>query len=95
MESWLATLIGTVAGICSCTSFVPQVLKVWRERDTDAISLRMYIVTVTAFSLWITYGALIGSFPVVFFNGLSLALSATVLAFKIRDHRREARSGTG
>jgi MtN3 and saliva related transmembrane protein len=92
MESWLATLIGTIAGICSCTSFVPQVLKVWRGGETEAISLRMYVVTVTAFCLWVTYGVLIGSIPVIFFNALSLALAATILVFKIRNVRRAARS---
>ncbi len=91
MEAYLATLIGTVAGICSTTSFVPQVWKSWREGDTGAISKRMYVVTVSAFSLWIAYGVMIESLPIIVFNALSLVLSGSVLVMKLRNLRRARR----
>ena len=75
MGEWWPTMLGTVAGLCSTTSFVPQVVKAWREGDTGAISKRMYLITVTAFALWIGYGALIGSWPVIVFNTASLLLA--------------------
>ncbi|HYD29978.1 MAG TPA: SemiSWEET transporter [Azospirillaceae bacterium] len=84
MESWMPMIVGTVAGLCSTSSFVPQVVKVWREGDTEAISLKMYLVTVTAFALWVGYGFLIGSLPVIVFNTLSLVLSGTILVLKLR-----------
>lgn len=90
MDGWIAGLVGIVAGICSTSSFVPQVIKVWREGDTQAISKKMYLVTVTAFSLWTVYGFLIGSLPIIVFNLLSLALSATILIAKLRHRRRLA-----
>ena len=70
---------------------MPQVLKAWKERDTAAISKRMYMVTVTAFILWSAYGFMIGSWPLIVFNLLSLALSGSILFLKIRNDRREAR----
>jgi MtN3 and saliva related transmembrane protein len=88
MEAYLPTLIGTVAGICSTVSFVPQVWKSWRDGDTGAISKRMYVVTVSAFSLWIVYGLMIWSLPIIVFNALSLVLSGSVLAMKLRNLRR-------
>jgi len=90
MADWLPTLLATIAGILSTSSFVPQVLKAWRERDTAAISKRMYLVTVTAFVLWTAYGFLIGAWPLIVFNLLSLGLSATILVLKIRNDRSEA-----
>ena len=80
----LAEPVGTAAGICSTSSFVPQVLKAWREGDTAAISKRMYVITVTAFSLWIVYGAMIESLPIVVFNTASLVLSTMILVLKMR-----------
>jgi MtN3 and saliva related transmembrane protein len=80
---WWATAIGIVAGILSTASFVPQVLKAWRE-GTESISKRMYMVTVSAFTLWTIYGFVIGSWPVVVFNALSLMLSGTILVLKLR-----------
>lgn len=90
MTDWLPTVLATIAGILSTSSFVPQVLKAWRERDTGAISKHMYMVTVTAFVLWSAYGFLIGSWPMMIFNVLSLILSATILVFKIRNDRRKS-----
>lgn len=87
MDDWGPLLLGTVAGICSTTSFVPQVLKAWRE-GAETVSKRMYAITVTAFVLWLAYGFMIGSTPLLVFNTISLALSATILGLKIRDQRR-------
>ncbi len=93
MEGPLAITLGTVAGILSTSSFVPQVLKAWREGDTAAISKRTYIVNVTAFVLWTFYGFVLGSLPLIVFNALSLMLSGTILFLKIRDDRaRNARA---
>jgi MtN3 and saliva related transmembrane protein len=92
MSDWLPTILGTVAGLLSTASFAPQVLKAWREHDTAAISKRMYMVTVTAFVLWSIYGFLLGSLPLIVFNLLSLAMSATILVLKIRNDRRDAKA---
>jgi MtN3 and saliva related transmembrane protein len=61
----------------------------WRERDTAAISKRMYLVTVSAFTLWSVYGFMIGNLPIIIFNLLSLALSGAILFMKIRNERRD------
>ena len=85
--STLANVVGTGAAVCSMTSFVPQIAKIWRDRDASSVSLRMYAVTVTGFALWIGYGVLIASWPVVGANAVCLALSATILALKWRFSR--------
>ncbi|WP_436052827.1 SemiSWEET family sugar transporter [Phenylobacterium sp. LjRoot225] len=82
--SYLANIIGTGAALCSMASFVPQILKILRERDASAVSLRMYAVTVTGFSLWIAYGVMIDSWPIIGSNAVCLALSATILVLKWR-----------
>jgi MtN3 and saliva related transmembrane protein len=89
MEGWMPTVLGTIAGILSTSSFVPQVIKAWREGNTEAISKRMYIVTVSAFVLWTIYGFVIGSFPIIVFNILSLILSATILVLKLRGGNKD------
>ena len=85
--SILANSVGVGAALCSMPSFGPQILKIWRDRDASSVSLRMYIVTVTGFSLWIAYGVLIGSWPVAGSNIVCLILSGTVLALKWRFSR--------
>lgn len=80
----IADLIGAGAAVCSMASFVPQIAKIRRERDASSVSLKMYAVTVTGFSLWIAYGFLIGSWPIAGSNMVCLALSGTILFLKWR-----------
>ena len=81
--------VGVAAAVCSMLSFIPQIAKIIRERDASAVSLRMYLVTVTGFGFWIAYGALIGSWPVAVSNAANLVLSATILGLKWRLDGRE------
>jgi MtN3 and saliva related transmembrane protein len=83
-----ANVVGTVAALCSMTSFAPQIIKIWRDRDAAEISLTMYLVTVAGFCLWIGYGILIGSWPVTVSNIICLLMSGAVLALKWRFSRR-------
>lgn len=87
MEIGLAELVGTAAGLGSASSFVPQAIKAWRDGDAGAISKHMYIITISAFCLWITYGVMIGSFPVIVFNIASLCLATFILLLKLRHER--------
>jgi MtN3 and saliva related transmembrane protein len=84
MSPSLPDIIGTAAAICSMTSFTPQIVKIWREKDASSVSLRMYVVTVTGFALWTAYGALTKSWPVIGANAVCLMLSAVILALKWR-----------
>ncbi len=90
MGGWWITVLGTAAGLCTVGSFVPQVVKAWREGDTNAISLRMYLVLVAGFVVWLGYGLLIGSWPIMLVNAANLVLSAAILWLKLRDGK-----GTG
>ena len=79
----LSSIVGGMATIASTTSFLPQAWKVIRTRDTSSISKRMYVITVVGFSLWLTYGLLLGEWPLIVTNGICLALSAFILAMKL------------
>jgi MtN3 and saliva related transmembrane protein len=84
MSRLLIDAVGTAAGLCSMASFVPQIVKILRERDAQSVSLHMYVVTVTGFVLWTAYGVLIGSWPVWLSNVVNLVLAATILALRAR-----------
>jgi MtN3 and saliva related transmembrane protein len=85
--SLTANIVGVGAALCSMTSFAPQIVKIWRERDASSVSLRMYVVTVTGFCLWVAYGILIDSWPVAVSNIVCLAMSGTILGLKWRFSR--------
>jgi MtN3 and saliva related transmembrane protein len=80
----VVAVVGTVAALLSITSFAPQIFKIWKEKDASSVSLRTYIVTVTGFACWITYGLLIQAWPVVASNIACLLMSGAVLILKWR-----------
>ena len=84
MNPILVNGVGVAAALCSMASFLPQVIKIWREKDASSVSLGMYVVTVTGFALWSGYGVLLKSWPLIGANLVSLLLAATVLGLRLR-----------
>jgi MtN3 and saliva related transmembrane protein len=81
-QLWI-NAVGVAAAGCSMASFIPQALKITRERDASSVSFRMYLVTVIGFCLWTFYGALLKSWPLIGSNFISLLLAGWILALKI------------
>lgn len=77
------TLLGGFAALCSTASFAPQAIKIIRTRETKDISLWMYLLTVTGFAAWTSYGAVLGRWPLIAANGVCLVLSAFILVMKL------------
>jgi MtN3 and saliva related transmembrane protein len=77
-------LLGLIAGTLTTAAFVPQVVKTWRTRSTHDISLGMFALFSTGLVLWLVYGIMIGSLPIVVSNVITLALALTILFFKLR-----------
>jgi MtN3 and saliva related transmembrane protein len=78
------TLLGIVAGSLTTAAFVPQVLKTWRTRAAEGVSSAMFAILALGVGLWVIYGVLIGSAPVLCANGVTLLLVLTMLALKWR-----------
>lgn len=77
-------LIGLAAGVLTTVAFVPQVLKVWRTRSARDLSLAMYLVFTTGVALWLLYGILIDSRPLVVANAVTFVLALFILVMKLR-----------
>lgn len=84
MSAELNNLIGYPAAFLTTVAFVPQAWKSWRTRDLSGISLPMYALFTLGVALWLAYGVLLGSVPIVLGNGITLALASVVLVLKIR-----------
>ena len=82
----LADLIGYAAAVLTTVAFFPQVLKSWQTRDLSGVSLTMYGLFTAGVALWLAYGVLLGSWPIIIANGLTLTLASVVLVLKLR-HR--------
>jgi len=78
------TTLGLAAGALTTLAFVPQVVRAWRTRCTRDVSLSMLLALVAGVALWIVYGVLTASLPVVIANALTLMLVAAILVAKAK-----------
>lgn len=76
--------IGYAAAMLTTASFVPQALHTFRTKDVRGISLAMYSAFVVGILLWLVYGLLLGAWPIVIANAVTLALAATILTMKLK-----------
>jgi MtN3 and saliva related transmembrane protein len=84
MSSNYIEIIGLVAGCLTTVSFLPQVIKTWRSRSAKDLSLVMFSLFCSGIVLWLFYGFLINSLPVMLSNAFTLILSSAILFFKLR-----------
>jgi len=84
MTEELVTLIGSLAAIFTTSAFLPQVIKTWKTKRTQDISLLTYLILTTGLLLWFIYGLMIQDFPLILANGISCLLSSSILIFKLK-----------
>lgn len=77
-------LIGYAAATLTTAAFVPQAWLTWRTRRADGVSLGMYSIFTLGIVLWLIYGVLLGSWPMIAANSVTLLLSVFILSMKIR-----------
>jgi MtN3 and saliva related transmembrane protein len=91
MSQGLVDGLGLAAGAFTTLAFVPQLLKIRATRSGRDVSMRTFLIFSTGVALWLVYGLLIGSFPIVLANTVTLLLALAIIALKIRYASRGAR----
>jgi MtN3 and saliva related transmembrane protein len=76
--------IGFIAATMTTISFLPQVIKTWKMKDTRDISLLMFIILATGIFLWIIYGFIIQDLPVILANSITFVFVIMILFFKLK-----------
>lgn len=77
-------IISTLAVILGPLSFLSQVVKTWRTRETRDISLGMYVIFWAGVVLWLTYGIGTKDMAVIVNNIIMFTLTTIMLYFKLR-----------
>lgn len=84
MSVALIDAIGSIAATLTTVSFVPQVWQVWRSKHTQDISLGMYGFFTLGVALWLVYGILLMSWPIIIANSITVLLAGSVLLMKLK-----------
>lgn len=82
--SVMVDAIGATGAALTTLCWVPQTIKIIRERETRAISLPGTTLCVLGVLLWLVYGLAIADGPLIGSSVVTLAMTAVILALKIR-----------
>ena len=77
-------IIGFAAAISTTIAFLPQAIKTWKTRRTKDLSIGLFSLLTIGVLLWLVYGILINSGPVIIANVFTFILASTILIFKLR-----------
>lgn len=84
----MTEIVGYIAGILTTVSFLPQVIKTLKTRDTSGISLLMYCIYISGVILWGIYGVMLGKLEIIIPNIVTVMLSSVVLYLKVKAVRK-------
>jgi MtN3 and saliva related transmembrane protein len=83
MVAWFE-FVGSVAAACTTLCWLPQSVKIIREKRTEGISLITQSMFTFGTALWAAYGLLLNNRPVLYANGVTLVFSLAILILKLR-----------
>ncbi|HET9176395.1 MAG TPA: SemiSWEET transporter, partial [Pseudolabrys sp.] len=81
---WPIDVIGIAGATLTTLCWLPQALKVIREKETRALSLPATLAFTAGVVLWLIYGLAIEDWPLIGSNAATLALMLPILAMKLR-----------
>ena len=85
----MTEIIGYIAAFLTTYSFLPQVIKTYKNNNTDGISLKMYLIFVVGILMWLIYGIMLQQYPTIVANSVTLILSGLILIRVIRNRIRK------
>lgn len=79
-------ILGYSAGAITSLTFLPQVIKTWKDKSARDISLLMFVIAAVNEVMWIFYGALLtpANWVIIWTNVIVLSMALTMIYFKLR-----------
>lgn len=79
-----ADMLGYAAGALTAFTFLPQVLKTWKDKSAKDVSLYMFIIAFVNEIMWLVYGVMINNWVIILTNAVMLVMSGIMIWLKMR-----------
>lgn len=79
-----ADILGYAAGALTAFTFLPQVLKTWKEKSAKDISLYMFVIAFVNEIMWLVYGMMINNWVIILTNAVMLVMSGIMISLKLK-----------
>ena len=87
----LATIVGFTAGLVTTAANLPQVWKIYRNKSGEGLSFRMLLTLAIGLGLWIAYGIMSKSLPLIVTNAVAFLLILLMIGMKFKFDRAPAK----
>jgi MtN3 and saliva related transmembrane protein len=81
------SVVGFLAGVLTTAANVPQVWKTYRDKSAEGLSFRMLLSLCVGLALWMTYGFLTDSLPLILTNAIGTVLIFCLILMKWKFDR--------
>ncbi|MFM2394851.1 MAG: hypothetical protein RLZZ546_2834 [Bacteroidota bacterium] len=82
-------ILGYVAATLTTVSFIPQFYKIYKSKSAKDVSITMFTIFTIGLTLWLYYGVLLKSLPIIISNTVTVLLSLGILFMKIKYDKSE------
>ncbi len=89
------SLVGFAAGTLCTLAYLPQALHSFRTKSVSDISLLMLVSLNIGLLLWVAYGVMIRSLPLILPNAITFFLAFPLLVMKLRFRPEDANRFAG
>ena len=83
MQIFNSDTFGFIAAGLTTIAFLPQVIKTWRTKKAEDVSLIMLVMFITGLLFWIIYAIQENALPVLIANIITLILNMFIMILKL------------
>lgn len=80
-------ILGYAAGAVTAFTFLPQVIKTWKEKSAKNVSLLMFIIAFVNEVMWIAYGVLSNNWVIISTNIVMITMCSLMIFLKLRYNK--------
>ena len=84
MPTLIVDIIGSIGAVLTTVCWLPQAIKLIRDKETRAISLSSTAAFTLGMLLWLVYGVALADWPLISSSAITVALMLVILSQKLR-----------
>jgi len=89
VEKFFVELLGIIAGTLTTVSFLPQLVKIVKNKSAKDVSFLMFLIFTLGILLWLVYGILTLTLAIIIANSVTIILALSILILKIKYDRKK------
>ena len=80
-------ILGYAAGAVTAVTFLPQVIKTWKEKSAKDVALAMFVIAFINEVMWIAYGVLSNNWVIISTNVVMITMCSLMIFLKLRYNK--------